>query len=191
MTPSLKSLLLTLYYHGSRPVRWWQRQCASLEGRAPMIVLFYHRVADDNPCDWTCPNRTFARQIRWLAANFEMISLAEVQRRVRIGENARPAVHITFDDGYSENCREAIPLLVKMRIPCTYFVTAGNVFSGEPFPHDLALGKSFPPNTIQQLRAMAGSGIEIGAHTFTHADLGAVTDPKRLQEEVVEAGRQL
>ena len=37
----------------------------------------------------------------------------------------------------------------------TYFVTVQNVLHGRPFPHDVAQGKSFAPNTIEQLRAMA------------------------------------
>lgn len=189
--PLWKTLLLTLYYYGSQPVRWWSAQARSLDGRAPLVVLFYHRVADDGANEWTCSNRVFAQQIRWLASRFDMVSLEEAQRRMRAGENPRPAVHITFDDGYSENCREAIPLLVKMRIPCTYFVTVENLFSGEPFAHDRKRGHRFAPNTVEQLRAMAGAGIEIGAHTYTHADLGGRLDRDRLDREVVVAGREL
>ena len=189
--PLWKSLLLSLYYYGTCPARWSAARSRALEGRAPLIVLFYHRVADDAGGEETCSNRVFARQIRWLAARFEMISLAEAQRRIRTGENAQSAVHVTFDDGYSENCHQAIPLLVKMRVPCTYFVTAGNVFSGRPFEHDVARGRHFPPNTVEQLRAMAAAGIEIGAHTETHADLGGLTDRRRLDQEVVAAGQEL
>jgi len=191
MMPFWKSLLLNLYYYGTCPARWTGAQCRALEGRAPLVVLFYHRVADDAAGEETCSNRVFARQIRWLASRFEMISLAEVQRRIRIGENAACAVHVTFDDGYSENCDRAIPLLIEMQIPCTYFVTTGNVLSGRPFDHDVARGRPFPPNTPEQLREMAAAGIQIGAHTETHADLGGPSDRQRLYREVVVAGREL
>jgi peptidoglycan/xylan/chitin deacetylase (PgdA/CDA1 family) len=156
-----------------------------------LAVLFYHRVADDLATPWTISNRMFARQIEWLRSRFELVSLDEVQRRVRRGANHRPAVSITFDDGYSENCREAIPLLVKEQIPCTYFVTLRNVLEGEPFSHDLILGHSFAPNTTEQVRAMAGAGIEIGAHTYAHADLGSITDRRLLRLEIVEAGEAI
>ena len=156
----------------------------------PVVVLFYHRVADDGANPWTVSNRRFARQIGWLADRFEMVSLAEAQRRIR-GGNRRPCVSITFDDGYAENCREAIPLLLRESIPCTYFVTLGNVLSGEPFAHDLARGDRLPPNDLGQLREMAAAGIEIGAHTYSHADLGQVTEERRLYREVVTAGEDL
>jgi peptidoglycan/xylan/chitin deacetylase (PgdA/CDA1 family) len=38
---------------------------------------------------------------------------------------------------------------------------------------------------------MAGAGIEIGAHTYSHPDLGQLTDPKKLDLELVEARNQL
>ena len=189
--PIWKRLLLNLYYHGSRPLRWWNRRCAVARGGVPVVVLFYHRVADDRANDWTISNRMFARQMRWLQAHFELISLAEARQRVLDGANNRPCVSITFDDGYADNCREAIPLLIKERIPCTYFVTLQNVLDGEPFAHDLAQGNSFLPNTLEQLKAMADAGIEIGAHTYTHPDLARIADRRKLRREVVSAGEDL
>jgi len=189
--PLWKQLLLTLYYHGSRPLRWWNHRCAVAEHRVPVVVLYYHRVADDRANEWTISNRMFAQHIRWLQERFELVSLAEAQARIQRGANDRPCVSITFDDGYSENCHEAIPLLIKQRIPCTYFVTLQNVLDGEPFAHDRALGHAFSPNTVEELKAMADAGVEIGAHTYTHADLGSVTDPQQLRYEVVSAGEDL
>ena len=189
--PLWKQLLLNVYYHASYPVRWWNHRCALAEDRVPVLVLFYHRVADDRANSWTMSNRMFARQIRWLQKHFELVSLEEAQRRVRRGANRRPCVSITFDDGYADNCREALPLLVKEGIPCTYFVTVQNALDGQPFAHDLAQGNRFAPNTIEELRAMAAAGIEIGAHTYTHADLGQVADRRQLHREVVSAGEEL
>jgi peptidoglycan/xylan/chitin deacetylase (PgdA/CDA1 family) len=157
----------------------------------PIVVLFYHRVADESPNGWTVSNALFARQINWLESRFELISLGETQRRLRAGHNARPSVSITFDDAYAENCHRAIPLLVERRIPCTYFATLQNALTGEPFQHDVATGSDAPPNTLEQLRAMADAGIEIGAHGRRHVDLGAIRDPARLYDEVVTARDEL
>jgi peptidoglycan/xylan/chitin deacetylase (PgdA/CDA1 family) len=183
--------LLGLYYYGSQPYRRIRNALQSRAGHAPLISLFYHRVADDRANAWTCPFDLFARQMRWLKANFDLVSLAELQTRIRRGANHRPAVSITFDDGYADNCRQALPLLIAERIPCTYFVTTRHVFEGIPFPHDVARGDHFAPNTIGQLRELAAAGVEIGAHTRTHADLGQLTDSERLLDEVVTAGEEL
>ena len=156
-----------------------------------MMVLFYHRIADDHPNPWSMTNACFEQQIHWLKRNFELISLEEMQRRMRSGSSHRPAVCVTFDDGYADNCHAAIPLLIKEQIPCVYFVTVNNVETGEPFPHDAALGQILSPNTKEQLRSMAAAGIEIGCHTRTHCDLGRVHDAEKLHDEVVETKAQL
>ncbi len=185
--PLWKRLLLNVYYHGSLPARWIRRRQYALAGRVPVVVLFYHRVADEVTDGWTVSNRTFVHQMTWLKRHFKMISLGEARRIVRSGENQRPCVSVTFDDGYADNCHAAIPFLVKERIPCTYFVTARNVLEGVPFPHDVALGRPLRPNSIEQLRAMAHAGIEIGAHSYTHPDLGRLNEPTKLRREIVTA----
>jgi peptidoglycan/xylan/chitin deacetylase (PgdA/CDA1 family) len=154
-------------------------------------VLFYHRVADDDASPWTLSNQAFARHIRWLKARFDMVSLAEAQRRIASGANHRPAVSITFDDGYAANCHEALPLLVAEKVPCTYFVSSKCVLEGIPFPHDVAHGFEGRPNTLEELRAIATSGIEIGAHTRSHADLSRLKTPQRLYDEVILSGEEL
>jgi len=189
--PLWKQLLLSLYYHATCPVRVRNRRRWASQGRLPAIVLFWHRIADDRANPWTTSNASFARQIHWLQKRFLFVSLEEAQRRIRAGCNREPCVSITFDDGYADNCRQAIPWLIEKRIPCTYFVTVQNMLSGEPFPDDAAMGHSLAPNNLEQLRAMAAAGIEIGAHAFTHANLGAITDRQLLHHEVVAAREEL
>jgi peptidoglycan/xylan/chitin deacetylase (PgdA/CDA1 family) len=189
--PIWKRLLLTLYYHGSYPLRRQNLRRAAGRGRVPVMVLFYHRIADDRASAWTLSHRMFFRQMRWLRARFELVSLAEARRRILQGTNCRPCVSITFDDGYADNCREAIPWLIEQQIPCTCFVTLQNVLDGQPFVHDFAQDDPPLPNTLEQLKAMAAAGIEIGAHTYTHPDLARITDRRKLHYEVVSAGEDL
>lgn len=186
-----KALLLNAYYYGTTPYRWYFVRQAAAAGHVPVVVLFYHRIADRQPTSCTTSNREFRRQIGWLRRHCDLVSLAEAQRRLRAGVNHRPCVSITFDDGYAENCDQAIPLLIEERVPCTYFVTLENARHGNPFPHDAALGYRFAPNSLDQLRAMAAAGIEIGGHTYTHANLGQIHDRQRLAHEVVGAGHEL
>ena len=159
-------------------------QARRTQRREPVQVVFYHRVADTHANPWTIGCDAFKRQVDWLADRFDVVSLAEGQRRVASGENERPAVVITFDDGYAENCDFALPLLLDRQLPFVYFVTSGNTESGEPFPHDAALGNPLRPNSAAEIRALADSGIEVGAHTRTHVDLATVGE-KRLFDEIV------
>lgn len=180
-----KQCLLSGYYHATWPARVCYAHALAARGRAPAMVLFYHRVADDAASPWTCSNSTFKRQIDWLADRFEMVSLAEAQRRIRSGENQRTCVTITFDDGYAANCDFALPLLVERKIPCTYFVSSRIIFDCRPFPHDVAAGRPLAVNTPRQIVELARAGIEIGAHTRTHADLGRITDRMTLANEML------
>lgn len=179
-----KRLLLSGYVHSTLPWRHIRNRCASKQGQAPIIVLFYHRIADVHLNPWTMPNSMFLRQVEWLSSRFDMVSLAESQRRMQSGDNQRPCVTLTFDDGYADNCLYAVPLLIKRRIPCTYFVSTRYIFSGTPFPHDVAAGQPLAPNTIEQLKAMADAGVDIGAHTRTHPNLGSIHNRRRLHDEI-------
>ncbi len=189
--PVWKRTLLKLYYYGTLPLRASVARRLNAAGRAPFIVLFYHRVADDRLNPWTISHAAFERQIRWLRRHFEMVSLAEGQRRVHSRRNDRPCVTITFDDGYADNCRRALPLLIEQGVPCTYFVTSHNVIARRPFPHDARLGRPLAPNTPAEIRELAAAGVDIGAHTRTHADLGPVTDPQVLRDELRIAQQEL
>ncbi len=185
-----KNACLNAYYALTLPYRTRVNRAEAAEGRAPVIVLYYHRVADDLATPWTATPAMFARQIRWLKKRFDLVTLAEAQQRIRT-RNQRPAVHITFDDGYADNCRDAIPLRIRERVPCTYFVCTHHVLKRTYFQHDVAMGCQHAPNTIEQLREMAAAGIEIGAHTRTHADLGKINDPAVLHDELIAAGEDL
>lgn len=189
--PLWKKMLLFTYYHATLPVRHGRNRRSARAGNAPIMVLIYHRIADDWANEWTTRTDVFVKQIRWLQRHFEFVSLEEAQRRIRAKSNHRPCVSITFDDGYASNCRTALPLLIKERIPTTYFVTSDCVLKRRAFEHDLTMGNRFEPNTLEQLRELVNAGIEIGAHTRTHADLGRVSDPGVLHDEVVTAGEEL
>jgi len=184
-------MLLFTYYHATLPVRLVRNQRMAARGCAPIMVIIFHRIADDWANDWTTHTKVFVKQIRWLQKNFELVSLEEAQRRIRAKSNDRPCVSITFDDGYASNCRTALPLLIKERIPFTYFVTSDGVLKGKPFEHDLLMGNHFEPNSVEQLKELIRAGVEIGAHTRTHADLGRVCDSDVLRDELVTAGEEL
>jgi peptidoglycan/xylan/chitin deacetylase (PgdA/CDA1 family) len=189
--PFWRQLLLNLYYYASCPPRAARNARWRAARQSPVIVLFYHRIADHTPNDWTISCRAFAKQVRWLRRHFDLVSLADAQQRIRSGLNDRPAVSITFDDGYAENFQRALPLLLDQGIPFTYFVTTHHVLTGAPFWHDVARRQPLAPNTIDQIRELAMAGVEIGAHTRTHPDLGRIRDSARLYDEVAGAKHEL
>lgn len=156
-----------------------------------MSVLFYHRVANTQVTPWTISYQQFRRHIEYCDEFYEMIDLAEVQRRVESRDSRVPSVSITFDDGYRDNSYYALPLLIEHGIPCTYFVTTSNVRNQTPFEHDRADGIASPVNTVRQLREAAEAGVEIGCHTRHHVDFSRVHDPAVVRNEIIGAKDEL
>lgn len=186
-----KEPLLGMYYLATLPARRQAAARRAARGQSPVTVLFYHRVADQHPNDWTISNDRFLAQMEWIRHRFEIISLIEAQQRIAGDQSSDPAVCITFDDGYADNCETALPWLLDHDVPFTYFVATDHVRSGEPFPHDEAAQVPLVPNSVEQIRELAAAGVEIGAHTRSHCDLGQLDDEQALHDEIVGSKRDL
>lgn len=186
-----RTIAMHAYYYGTYPIRTNYRRRLERAGQAPLCVLFYHRVADLHPNGWSIGNAQFERQMLWLKENVDLVSLEEIQNRMRGGRNDRVAVAVTFDDGYAENSPRAIPFLIDHEIPVTYFVALDYVVHQRPFPHDVQAGIPLAVNTPQQIREMSAAGIEIGAHTRNHCDVGAIDDVGTMIDEIVTASNEL
>lgn len=187
----LRSFALNAQYALCRRKRARTVDRMAQENRAPISILFYHRVANRIPNDWTISCDRFVRHIEYCRSNFEIISLCEAQHRLRTGQSPRPAVAITFDDGYAENMEFAIPWLVRNQIPCSYFVTTDHVRTGRPFAHDVRAGQPLAVNTIAEIRSAADSGVDIGVHSATHVDFSTLTTRRELEYEIVDAKMDL
>ena len=94
----------------------------------------YHSVADNggtasDPLGGIGhPTSIFQQQMEVLARDFHPISLDEALAYVRGGRDVpRRSVVVTFDDGYADNYQVAVPLLNKIGIPATFYVTVDPV----------------------------------------------------------------
>ncbi|MFK7768530.1 MAG: polysaccharide deacetylase family protein [Mariniblastus sp.] len=183
--------LINAYRFASWPYRCMRFHQMRKSGTVPIVSMFFHRIADTILNPWTMTCGMFEQQIDWLQENFDIVDLEESQRRIRSGFNERPTLSITFDDGYAENCDFALPMLIERRIPVTYFVTAHNVIHQEPFQHDVDRGQPLYVNTVESLRALDMAGVEIAAHTRTHADLGKITCAETLVDEVLTSSEEM
>jgi peptidoglycan/xylan/chitin deacetylase (PgdA/CDA1 family) len=188
---SWKEFALGAFYASTLRARRRAAILRAAEYREPVRILFYHRVADRFPNAWTMRAPTFAAQINWLRDRFDLVSLAEAQARIASGRNRFPTACITFDDGYEGNLETAIPLLLKHGIPFTYFVSTDHVLRGKPFPHDVAAGEPLAVNTLADVRELAAAGVEIGAHTRSHADLGSIRSIEQLTDEIAGSKAEL
>ena len=184
---SLRLIALQARYLASRGRRRRELAERSDRNEAPISVLFYHRVADTFPNAWTINRKGFRQHLDYFQSQFEIISLHEAHRRLSLGISPRPAVAITFDDGYAENLDYALPLLIEREIPATYFVATRPIETGGPFEHDHRNGQPLKVHSIDEIRRIAKSGIEIGGHTANHVDFDRVTTQAEMDDEVIHS----
>lgn len=96
----------------------------------PVIVLLYHRVtalASDPEMLAVTPDN-FRKQMQYLKETVPLVKFDEDWSQL-----LKPAVAVTFDDGYADNALEALPILEEVGIPATFFVSTGGIGSGEEF----------------------------------------------------------
>ena len=104
----------------------WRTLGAGL--RAPgVIVLTYHRVVGDEPSLPGVSVKRFDDQMKWLRENCEPIGPDALVGRSRAPRSTRPAVLVTFDDGYRSYHDLAYPVLKKYDIPAINFLVTGLV----------------------------------------------------------------
>jgi peptidoglycan/xylan/chitin deacetylase (PgdA/CDA1 family) len=113
---------------------------------APVLVLLYHRVARlaSDPEQLAVTPEHFRAQMRHLKENHRLVRFEEDWSSL-----PGPAVAITFDDGYADNAREALPVLEEVGVPATFFVSTATVGSTDEFWWDelerrIIYGADFP-----------------------------------------------
>lgn len=163
------------------PQMSWPRRIAARLRRAwapPTIVLVYHRVLPEiawDPLALAVREDRFAGQMAWLAAHTAPISVADLISEVRRDRglryvDPRPRVLVTFDDGYVDNVRVALPILRRYAIPAVVFAATGAIATGESYWWDWLI------------RIVAARGEFLESMLRQHARLRAMAAPDRDME---------
>jgi len=114
----------------------WHAPWASIRPRG--VVLLYHkirRVSQDTQLLSVDPAR-FEEQLEILHKRYRVVSLRKLLTEVQAGRGGRTMVAVTFDDGYLDNLKIALPILERTRTPATIFVSTGYVGTDRPFYWD-------------------------------------------------------
>ena len=111
------------------------------------LVLMYHQIVPDGASEGWVPapladprygvsRLEFARQMAHLRQEgYRILSLDELLAPSRQASDAgldatsddRPALVVTFDDGYETDLTLALPILSRLGIPATFFVATGHI----------------------------------------------------------------
>lgn len=187
--PLLKRMLKTVFYRAcldGGPIALrnaWLRA----RRRSRYTVLLYHRVNDVSRDNLTTSVDRFIEGLETLKRRYPVVSLAAMIEASRTGHYLGPnVVAITFDDGYADNCEVAAPILERLGLPATFFVSAGLVDTNVPFPHDGKSPYRFRNLCWSQVSDMAARGFEIGSHGWAHRNL-AQCAPDEARSEIVRS----
>jgi peptidoglycan/xylan/chitin deacetylase (PgdA/CDA1 family) len=133
-------------------------------------VLMYHQIGEEKGNDAVISASRFAEHMEYLHKHgYRTLTLDELADYLdgRAELPPKPVV-LTFDDGYRDTYEIAMPLLKKYGFKSTLFIPAGEAEQRYSWA---------------ELREMKAAGMEIGSHSFSHRDLGAMT-PQRQAEEI-------
>src|ERR1043166_8770341 len=159
----------TVYYGGLRTLGVTAVRRRWLDAA---LILCYHNVVA--PGDDTVREASlhlaadrFERQMRWLAAHYQVVTLRELVDRLAVGRSLGTLAAVTFDDGYAGVYAHALPILQRLGLPATVFLVAEAVgtatafaWDGEPVP------ASHPPAAWPTILAARGR-IDAGGRSAT------------------------
>tara|TARA_B100000787_G_C16181151_1_gene291890 strand:+ start:797 stop:1519 length:723 start_codon:yes stop_codon:yes gene_type:complete len=149
-------------------------------------ILMYHSIE-------SMPRKTVMRSLHvppkrfkfqmWMLKflGFKALSLSQLKPYLD-GEKHGKVVGITFDDGYQNNLINAAPILIKYNFSATCYIVNNEI--GLSNTWDLKKGITQRPLMNEsEITEWLNLGMDIGAHTNTHADLTNISLTK-LQEEI-------
>ncbi|MFB7664730.1 polysaccharide deacetylase family protein [Kitasatospora sp. NPDC056138] len=149
----------------------------------------YHSVADEeeDPYLLTVSPERFAAQMAWLSRTGRRgVSIRELLRATAAGRAGR-LVGLTFDDGYADFARHAVPVLHAYGFTATAYVVPDLLGTENGWD---VMGPRKQLLTVDQVSELAAAGWEIGSHGLGHQALpGLPADV--LAEQTRESRRTL
>jgi peptidoglycan/xylan/chitin deacetylase (PgdA/CDA1 family) len=163
----------------------------SRDFRSKMTIVAFHRVNDQIPLDGlTCTSAKFEAFCHFFQRHFDVLPVSEQVAGCRAGRDMGGTLSITFDDGYLDNFEVAAPILRRLNLPATFFVTTGFIGSDAPAPWDTALPVKAGWMNWNHVRGLVAQGFHVGSHTDTHINMAA-TDAQKVRDELEISKRKL
>jgi peptidoglycan/xylan/chitin deacetylase (PgdA/CDA1 family) len=156
------------------------------------VCLAYHRISAEPAAladPYTVRPTHFQAQMGWLAGRgYQVLSLDRALASLAGGAGRRPRMAaLSFDDGYLDFEQHAWPVLRALGFGATLFVVAGRAGGLADWPG----GDGSRLLDWDHLAALAGAGLEIGAHGLQHAPMDAQEPDNRSPDALDETLAQM
>ncbi len=204
MDDALKSLYKTKYGNGTGMGQDQNKDSGNPQGsnshghteeQNPVKVLMYHRVVSDDvrldQYSWNVTVSQLRRQLELLGKwgytciNFEDYTL---HKQGKLNLPRKPVI-MTFDDGYDEVHRNALPVMKEFGARATAFILGDRSIKSNTW--DVESG--FDGATLMdesQILELKDAGFEIGSHSMTHPDLVRLSE-RRARKEIFQSKEDL
>jgi peptidoglycan/xylan/chitin deacetylase (PgdA/CDA1 family) len=135
--------------------------------KARLSTLIFHRVLPEP--DVLFPGEMHAQRFhevcRWLGSWFNVLPLDSALVQMKAGTLPERAACITFDDGYADNYRVAMPILQQHGLTATFFISTGFLDGG----------RMWNDTIIEVIRAYSSSELDLtslglGTHSLASTD---------------------
>lgn len=98
--------------------------------------------------------------------------------------------HLSFDDGFRNIYKNALPILRELHIPAIVYVPTAFIGANYEIIKNYCLNIArywgiIETMTWEDLKTMQLYDVEIGSHTRTHVQLSDLHDPERLRDEIL------
>jgi peptidoglycan/xylan/chitin deacetylase (PgdA/CDA1 family) len=148
--------------------------------------MMYHSISYcENPRfrRFTVTPERFEEQLDYLSTHgYSPLTVSDYVRWIADGGQLPPCpVVLTFDDGYADFYTAALPLLQRYHATATLYIVTGYIGDTSRWMRREGEADRALLNW-SQIREIASSGIECGAHTHTHRPLDALAAADCRQE---------
>ena len=155
-----------------------------------VLILMYHGVEGRDGPLFVTPRLFAAHLDEIVASRVPVLTMAEVANLLSADRLPERAVAITFDDAFESVVREAAPLLMERTLRATVYCVGGRLGGTNEWSTARPGAPVVRLATAADLRTLADTGIEIGAHGMDHAPLHT-RDAREIRREVHESRARL
>lgn len=179
MTRVIKFLLSSIYFVLNR-IKHYSAKLLGIKSEPICTVLYYHSIFDNE-------KQAFERQINLIARKCNVVKSDYFGKL----EQSKPNIVITFDDGFENLIRNAIPILKKKSLPFTIFFIS-NYFGKIP---DWEFPRNHPDKkekimSLDQFYTLPPELLTVGSHTANHKKLTDLSE-NEIEIEIIESKKYL
>lgn len=170
-------------------------QARSLKNQNKIIctdarILLYHSIGG-SPGDHRLAIRVSEEKFReemtlLVDLGYKTVTVSQLLENA-VNSNLNKCIAITFDDGYKDNILTAAPIMKRLGIKATFFITSSYIDGLVRKQWDDGLPREYL--SWEDISALSSMGFEIGSHSVHHINLTSLND-EELREEL-ECSRKI